>query len=95
MALSEQEVRHVALLARLELTPEEVRLYASQLGRVLEYVEKLKNLDTAQVEPMITPTGRGNVFRADVPRPGLPREEALRAAPEHDGEHFRVPPVFE
>ena len=95
MALSEPEVRHVALLSRLELTDDQVRLYAEQLGRVLEYVEKLKRLDTSQVEPMISASAPGNVFRADEARPSLPRDEALRAAPDHDGEYFRVPPVIE
>ena len=95
MALSEEEVRHVAWLSRLELTDDEVRLYARQLGKILEYVEMLKRVDTSDVEPMITATVEGNVFRPDQPRPGLPREEALQAAPEQDGEYFRVPRVIE
>jgi aspartyl-tRNA(Asn)/glutamyl-tRNA(Gln) amidotransferase subunit C len=95
MALSEEEVRHVAWLSRLELTDDEVRLYARQLGKILEYVEMLRRVDTSDVEPMITATVEGNVFRPDQPRPGLPREEALQAAPEQDGEYFRVPRVIE
>jgi aspartyl-tRNA(Asn)/glutamyl-tRNA(Gln) amidotransferase subunit C len=95
MALTEQEVRHVAMLSRLELSDAEVKLYAEQLGKILEYVQVLNRLDTSRVEPMISATVTGNVFRPDQPRAGLPREQALLAAPEHDEEFFRVPPVIE
>lgn len=95
MALSEEEVRHIALLSRLQLTDEEVRLYAEQLTHILDYVQKLQALDTSGVEPMISASVSGSVFRADEPRPGLPREAALDGAPSHDGEYFRVPPVIE
>ena len=95
MALSEKEVRHVALLSRLQLSDEEVHAYTEQLGKILGYVEKLKELDTRDVEPMISATASGNVFRADEPRPSLKREDALASAPNHDGEYFRVPPVIE
>lgn len=95
MGLSEQEVRHVALLSRLQLSEEEVRAYTEQLGKILGYVEKLKELDTAKVEPMVTAAASGNVLRSDTPAPVLPREAALASAPEQDGEYFRVPPVLE
>jgi aspartyl-tRNA(Asn)/glutamyl-tRNA(Gln) amidotransferase subunit C len=95
MALSKEVVRHVAMLSRLELSEEEVELYATQLGKILDYVETLKALDTSRVEPMVTAAVTGNVFREDEPREGLGREEALRSAPEHDEEYFRVPRVIE
>jgi aspartyl-tRNA(Asn)/glutamyl-tRNA(Gln) amidotransferase subunit C len=95
MALSQAEVRHVAMLSRLQLTDGEVRLYGEQLGKILEYVEKLKALDTTGVEPMISASVQGNVFRPDEPRPGLKREDAFQSAPDHDDEYFRVPPVIE
>lgn len=95
MALSEQEVRHIALLSRLQLTDDEVKLYREQLTKILDYVEKLKKLDTTGVEPMISASVQGNVFRADEPRPSLPREAAFESAPSHDDEYFRVPPVIE
>ncbi len=95
MSLSPEEVRHVALLSRLHLSDAEVNAYTEQLGKILGYVEKLKELDTRNIEPMITATSSGNVFRADEPRPSLKREDALAAAPAHDGEYFRVPPVIE
>ena len=95
MALTEGEIRHVALLSRLELTQDEVKLYSKQVGKVLEYVEKLNALDTSNVEPMVTAAAGGNVFREDTPRAGLQRSEALAAAPDSDDEFFRVPPVIE
>lgn len=95
MALSEKEVRHVAMLSRLHLTDEEVKHYTGQLAKILEHVEQLKKVDTSNVEPMITATASGNVFRADAPRPSLKREDALFSAPDHDDEYFRVPQVIE
>ena len=95
MALSEDEVRHVATLSRLKLSDEEVRLYSEQLGKILEYFEQLKQADTSSIEPMITATVSGNVFRKDQTGASLPREDALRSAPLHDGGYFLVPPVIE
>lgn len=95
MALTEQEVRHIALLSRLKLSDDEVRLYREQLAHILGYVEKLRMLDTNGIEPMISASVEGNVFRADEPRPGLERTDALQSAPSHDDEYFRVPNVME
>ncbi len=95
MSLSPEEVRHVALLSRLHLSDAEVNAYTEQLGKILGYVEKLKELDPRAGEPMITAPSSGNVFRADEPKSSLKREDALAAAPAHDGEYFRVPPVIE
>ncbi|MCZ7644628.1 MAG: Asp-tRNA(Asn)/Glu-tRNA(Gln) amidotransferase subunit GatC [Planctomycetota bacterium] len=95
MSLTVDEVRHVAMLSRLHLSDEEVRRYAQQLGAILEYVDQLKELNTDSIEPMITATASGNVFRKDEPRPGLERDAALAAAPQQDGEFFLVPKVIE
>jgi aspartyl-tRNA(Asn)/glutamyl-tRNA(Gln) amidotransferase subunit C len=95
MPLTEDEVRHVALLSRLELSDEEVELYAGQLGKVLDYVNKLNALDTTNVEPMITAATTGNVFRQDEPEDSIDRKEALRSAPDHDDGCFRVPRVID
>ncbi|MBU6182479.1 MAG: Asp-tRNA(Asn)/Glu-tRNA(Gln) amidotransferase subunit GatC [Verrucomicrobia bacterium] len=75
------DVRDVARLARIELTGEEAATFQSQLGRVLEYVEQLKSLDVSGVEPTAHANPVFNVFRADEPKPGLPRELALSNAP--------------
>jgi len=95
MLFATEQVRQVARLARLRLSAEEVELYGRQLTAILEYVEQLRRVDTGDVEAMVTATGEGNVFRADEPRAGLERADALRSAPRHDGEHFSVPPVLE
>ncbi len=95
MAISADDVAKVAKLSRLALRPEELHVYTEQLGKILHYFEKLNALDTSKVEPMIGAAASGNVFRPDVVRPSLPREDALRSAPAHDDEFFRVPPVIE
>ena len=95
MALSAKEVRHVALLSRLELSDDEVDLYTEQLGKVLDYVNKLDALDTSDVAPMITAASTGNVFREDKLGESLDRKDALQSAPDHDDEYFRVPRVIE
>ena len=95
MAITPEDVAKVAKLSRLALTPAEVQTYTEQLGKILHYVEKLNALDTSKVEPMITASASGNVFRADTIKPSLQREDALHSAPAHDDEFFRVPPVIE
>lgn len=95
MAITPEEVAKVAKLSRLALSDAELKTYSEQLGKILHYVEKLNALDTSQVEPMISASASGNVFRSDEVRPGLKREDALKSAPAHDDEFFRVPPVIE
>lgn len=89
------DIRYVAHLARLELTPEEQRTFAAQLGQVLEHIEKLKQLDVSGVEPTAHAAPLVNVTRPDEPRPGLPHEEALRNAPAHANGLFIVPKIVE
>jgi aspartyl-tRNA(Asn)/glutamyl-tRNA(Gln) amidotransferase subunit C len=95
VAITPEDVAMVAKLSRLALTPAEVQMYTEQLGKILHYVEKLDALDTSKVEPMITASASGNVFRADTVKPSLQRDDALQSAPAHDDEFFRVPPVIE
>ena len=94
MALSEQEVRKLALLARLELSDDEVRTIGPQLTSILGFVEKLAELDTEGVEPMTTALDVDNRFREDVGVPGLTNEQALQNAPARDESCFLVPPVL-
>ncbi len=86
-------VEHVAALARLSLTADERQTFARQLQQILSYAESIQALDTAAVEPM-SHAGAEDVFRADVPRPGLPRSRALEAAPDPADPFFRVPRVI-
>jgi len=92
--LTEDQVRHVAKLARLRLEPEEVTSMAHQLSHVLGYISKLNELDVTNVEPMAHAMEQTNVLRQDVPEPGLPVEQILANAPEKDPPFFKVPKVI-
>ena len=97
MALTEKDVRYVAELAHLELTEEEVRKFLPQLDSILEYVNKLNELDTSQVEPMAQVTFGGlenPSLRQDEPCRTFSRDEALANAPEQDAGLFKVPSVI-
>ena len=91
MAISRDEVLHVARLARLELTEEEVERFQDQLNAILQAVGKVAELDLSAVEPTAHPLDLVNVWRADEPRPSLTVEDALANAPDREGALFRVP----
>ena len=91
MAISRDEVLHVAQLARLALTDEEVERLGGQLDAILEAVAKVSELDLSDVEPTSHPLDLVNVWSDDEPRPSLTVEEALANAPDRDGALFRVP----
>jgi aspartyl-tRNA(Asn)/glutamyl-tRNA(Gln) amidotransferase subunit C len=88
-------IKYVAHLARLKLTPEEEQRLGSQLGNILGYIEKLKEVDVTGVEPTAHAFPMANVFRPDEPRPGLSNDDALRSAPKRSGGMFAVPKVVE
>ncbi len=92
---AELDVGYVAKLARLELTPEETRLFQKQLGDVLNYVAKLSEVDVSQVETAAHAVPVFNVLREDEPRDGFTAEEALRNAPRQRDHLFIVPKVVE
>jgi len=94
MAISVDEVRKVALLARLELRPEELTRLTDELSQIVGYVDLLSELDTSGVEPMAHALDVTNVLAEDEPRPSLDREQALANAPHHDGEAYLVPAVL-
>lgn len=93
MVLSREDVRHVATLARLDFSEEEEEQMAEEMSQILEYVEKLDELDTSGVEPMSHVLDVTNVFREDEIESRIDQEQALEPAPETDGEHFSVPKV--
>jgi aspartyl-tRNA(Asn)/glutamyl-tRNA(Gln) amidotransferase subunit C len=98
MALEEKDVRYVAELAHLELTPEEVKRFLPQLDSILEHMQKLNELDTSQVEPMAQvtyPAAANPSLREDVAQPTFDQEEALANAPDPSAGCFRVPRVIE
>ena len=93
MAISREEVLHVAALARLELTEGEVERFREQLNAILEAVGKVAELDLESVEPTAHPLELVNVWADDEPQPSLPVEEALANAPDREAGFFRVPPA--
>jgi aspartyl-tRNA(Asn)/glutamyl-tRNA(Gln) amidotransferase subunit C len=94
MAVTLQEVERIAKLAQLEFTPEEMEKFTHQFNDILSYMEELNSVDTTGVEPLSQVIELQNVFREDVVIPSLPREEALKNAPDKTDEHFRVPKVI-
>ncbi len=93
--LSSTEIDHIALLARLDLSPEERARAAGELSQILDHFEQLKALDTRGVEPMSHVMPVVNVLRPDQSRPGLARDLVLSNAPEHADGMFLVPRVVE
>jgi aspartyl-tRNA(Asn)/glutamyl-tRNA(Gln) amidotransferase subunit C len=97
VALSLDEVRRIAVLARLRLSAEEERTFAVQLSAILEHVRQLEELDVSAVEPMTHALAAGEApeLRADVVEPSLSPDEALANAPAREGSCFKVPRIIE
>jgi aspartyl-tRNA(Asn)/glutamyl-tRNA(Gln) amidotransferase subunit C len=89
--IDREQVLHVAKLARLKLTDDEVEKMTGELSKILEHVERMEALDLEGVEPTSHVVALQNVLREDVPRPSLPRERALEQAPDATDDGFRVP----
>lgn len=95
MSLSLADVKKVATLARLELSPGDLTQMADQLNKILGYVDQLNEVDTEGLEPLAHPLPLSNVFREDVPTPSLPVDAALQNAPNRLADFFGVPAVFD
>lgn len=93
MSISPEQVRHVALLARLALTDEQVSTLGDDLNSILGHIDTIQQLDLAGVEPTAHPLETVNSTRADVVKPCLPRELALLNAPDSDGTAFVIPQI--
>ena len=93
--ISREDVEHVARLARLALTPDEVERMREQLNAILAHIDALKTVDTTGVEPTSHAVPQFNVMRDDEPRPCSPRDVMLANAPDRAGEFFRVPRIIE
>jgi len=89
------QVRKVAKLSRLDLTEAEIAEFASQLSAILDYVEKMNELDTESVEPLAHCLPISNVFREDSVKESLGTEKTLANAPKRDGEFFKVPKILD
>lgn len=87
-------VRHVAKLGRIELTEPQVQTFGRQLASILDYLEKLNELDTTNVEPMVHAVEIHNVLADDRPHQSLTPDQALANAPQREGDFFKVPKVI-
>jgi len=93
--ITKEEIAHIAMLARLRLSEEEESLFGAQLSSILDYMEKLNELDTTDVEPTSHVLPLSNVIREDIPGQSIPRDEVLVNAPEHTEKFYRVPKIIE
>jgi aspartyl-tRNA(Asn)/glutamyl-tRNA(Gln) amidotransferase subunit C len=93
--ISEEQVRKVAQLGRLELSDSEVSQFSGQLSAIKEYIEKLNELNTDGVEPLAHCLPVHNVLRDDTPRPSLSNEQALANAPDTEDVYFKVPKILD
>ena len=94
MAITRDDVEKVALLARLQLSEQELDSLTQDLGQIVKYVDQLGEVNTDSIEPMAHAVEVHNVFADDVVQPSLPREQALANAPSHSGQGYLVPPVL-
>ncbi|NJM73325.1 MAG: Asp-tRNA(Asn)/Glu-tRNA(Gln) amidotransferase subunit GatC [Scytonema sp. RU_4_4] len=92
--IDREQVRKVAHLARLELTPEEEEKFTTQLGNILDYFEQLSELDVNNVPPTLRAIDVKNVTRPDDLQPYPNREDILQSAPEQEGDFFKVPKIL-
>lgn len=93
MRITKEEVEHVALLARLKLSEEEINLYTLQMDSVLEYAAKLQEIDTDQVVPTAHAGQLSNVLREDEVKPSMAQDKVLQNAPKAEDGFFRVPRI--
>lgn len=94
MSVTIKDVERIAALAKLEFTAAEKESFTHHFNEILEYVEQLNSVDTANVEPLSQVVDIENVFREDVVTPSTPTETALKNGPDKTEEHFRVPKVI-
>ncbi|MBM4764540.1 Asp-tRNA(Asn)/Glu-tRNA(Gln) amidotransferase subunit GatC [Bacillus sp. B15-48] len=93
--ISAEQVKHVAHLARLAITEEEVNKFTQQLDKIITYAEQLNELDTENIEPTSHVLEIKNVMREDVAKPGLEIDQVLKNAPDHQDRQIKVPPIIE
>ncbi len=94
MTIDREQVKKVALLARLEITPEEEEQFTTQLSSILEYFEQLSELDTDGVQPTTRAIELSNINRQDRLESFADREELLQEAPEQEGDYFKFPQIL-
>lgn len=93
--ISKEQVTHVAHLARLEMSEDEVEMFTEQLAEIIEMAEKLNELNTENVEPTSHVFIQKNVLREDKPEKGLPLEDVMKNVPHHENGQIKVPSILE
>jgi len=93
--ITEKDVEYVAKLSRLKLKEDEMQKFTQQLNSILEYIDKLNQLDTSNIEPTLQVVPLQNVRRKDIVKPSFPIEEVLKNAPDKERGYFKVPPIIE
>lgn len=94
MPVDIETVKYIAKLSKLKLSEEEEKKFTHELNTILDYVDKLNSIDTSDVEPLSYPVEGNNVFRDDIKKASISREEALKNAPSRDEEYFKVPKIL-
>ena len=94
MSVTKNDVEHIAKLAKLEIKEDEINEFTSQLNQMLEYVDKLNELDTENVKPLSHPVEGENVFREDILKTSIPTYDALKNSASRTEEYFKVPKVI-
>ena len=95
MSLTPEEVTHIARLARVGLSEDDVSRFQDQLSQILDYFQRLQEADTENIPPTAHTLAMHNVMRDDEPRPSFDKEDILANAPQREGDHFRVRAVLE
>jgi aspartyl-tRNA(Asn)/glutamyl-tRNA(Gln) amidotransferase subunit C len=95
MSVSKEDVEHIAKLAKLKFDDKQKEKLQGELNKVLEYIDKLNELDLSNVEPLESINDAENVFREDEAKPGVTKEEALKNAPDKTDNFFKVPKVLD
>ena len=93
--ITREDVAHLARLAHIDIPADQLDHYATQLDAILDAVATVSAIDTSSVEPMSHPVPMSNVFREDIPTPGLTANQALAVAPAVEDERFRVPRILD
>ena len=94
MSVTKDEVKYIASLSRLEFNESELEDFTNEFNQILNYIDKLNELDTENIEPLSHPIEKKNVFRKDKLVASINRDEALKNAPDKTDEYFKVPKVI-
>jgi aspartyl-tRNA(Asn)/glutamyl-tRNA(Gln) amidotransferase subunit C len=94
VAVSNDEVKYIARLAKLNFREEELEKFTKHFNEILSYMDTLNELDTENIEPLTHPVDSENVFREDIPWKGSSRDDAMKNSPQTDGEYFMVPKII-